>query len=85
MSIANIISLNTLEYGKYARIQKDRLVATPVRKVVDTYEPATETGSEDRKALISTIRNRIKTGYYNSEEVVDDLGNSFAKVLDKLL
>jgi anti-sigma28 factor (negative regulator of flagellin synthesis) len=53
--------------------------ATPVR---DTFEPSAEI---DREAKLAKIKQRIRNGYYNSAEVTDDLSDSFAKVLDKLV
>jgi hypothetical protein len=85
MSIGDIISINTMEIGKYAANRRSRETALPARKAVDSYEPSGLPVVEDRNAMLSSIRSRIKNGYYNSEEVVDDLSNSFAKVLDKLL
>jgi hypothetical protein len=37
------------------------------------------------KQELASIRARIKSGHYNSEAVLEDLGHSFAKVLDQLL
>jgi anti-sigma28 factor (negative regulator of flagellin synthesis) len=53
--------------------------AGPVR---DTFEPSTEAG---RAAKLAEIKQRIKAGYYSSNEVAEDLSDSFAKVFDKLV
>ncbi len=38
-----------------------------------------------RTTLISLIKDRIKSGFYNSEAVIDDLGHGFAQALDQTL
>lgn len=50
--------------------------------VEDTYEPAKP---DDRKTLLASIKKKIQSGYYNSNEVVEDLSDSFAKAFDKAL
>lgn len=47
----------------------------------DTYEPAK---NDDRKKLLSSIKREIKSGYYNSDEVTEDLSESFAKIFNSL-
>lgn len=37
----------------------------------------------DRTDLLRNIKKKIKSGFYNSESVLEDLSNSFAKVLDQ--
>ena len=48
--------------------------------VEDSYEPSNEV---DRKKRLLSIRKKIKAGYYNSEEVVEDLSESFAQIFDQ--
>ncbi len=48
----------------------------------DTYEPSK---AEDRKELIDSIKKKIKSGFYNSKEVTEDLSDSFADVFNQLL
>ena len=50
----------------------------------DTYEPS---GSKetDRSELLKAVKNRIKSGFYNSEVVVDDLSNVIAKAMNRIL
>ncbi len=36
-----------------------------------------------RLELLEKVRNKIKSGFYNSESVLDDLSQSFAKALDQ--
>ncbi|MBN1577252.1 MAG: hypothetical protein JW913_11910 [Chitinispirillaceae bacterium] len=38
-----------------------------------------------RRELLDTIKHRIKSGFYNSEAVIDDLGHGFAQALDETL
>jgi hypothetical protein len=71
---------------RYSRQQKARIQSASVPLPKDQYEPAGEVASgEDRSDLLSAVRKRIKSGYYNSEEVNEDLGDSFAKIFEKLL
>ena len=39
----------------------------------------------DRLEFLKTIRRRIKSGFYNSESVIDDLGHGFAQALNESL
>jgi len=51
---------------------------------VDSVKQSEFSDSTDERAnLLSTIRNRIKSGFYNSDSVLEDLGHGFAKVLDQ--
>jgi anti-sigma28 factor (negative regulator of flagellin synthesis) len=51
----------------------------------DTYEPSAQTDSSElRTNLINTVKQRINKGYYNSNEVLDDLVDSFANALNRL-
>lgn len=50
--------------------------------VKDTYKPA-ESG--DRSKLLASVKKKIKSGYYKSNEVVEDLSETFAKIFDKTL
>jgi len=38
--------------------------------------------SEIRQDLVSAVKARMKAGFYNSAEVVDDLSDSFAKAFN---
>jgi anti-sigma28 factor (negative regulator of flagellin synthesis) len=53
----------------------------PPSPLVDTYEPSK---SSIRQDLIASIKEKIKAGYYNSREVVDDLTDSFAKAFNTI-
>ena len=41
--------------------------------------------SENRLELLNRIKNRIKSGFYNSDAVIDDIGHGFAQALDQAL
>ena len=74
---------------------KQKTIAKPVTNVVskaaplDTYEPSDPgrqpASSEIRGDLIQSVKKRIRSGYYNSKDVLDDLSNSFAKALNQTL
>ena len=38
---------------------------------------------ETRLELLKKIRSRIKSGFYNSDAVIDDIGHGFAQALDQ--
>lgn len=40
---------------------------------------------ENRLELLKRIKNRIKTGFYSSDAVIDDIGHGFAQALDQSL
>ena len=53
---------------------------------VDVYQPSDDLPKTDtRKDLLKTVKKRITDGYYNSKEVLEDLSDSFAKVLNRAL
>jgi len=41
------------------------------------------TSSDDRDKLLQTIKNKVKSGFYSSNAVADDLSHGFAKILDE--
>lgn len=41
------------------------------------------TVSDDREKLLQTIKNRVKSGFYSSNAVAEDLSHGFAKILDE--
>jgi|GEM_PF-4125834 len=38
-----------------------------------------------RSELVEAIRKKVKSGYYNSDSVIDDIGYGFASALDQSL
>lgn len=53
------------------------------KEAADTFEPSA--AARERLRLIEMVKNKINTGYYNSEEVSEDLADSFAKAFDQAL
>ncbi len=41
-------------------------------------------GSPERAELMKSVKQKIKSGYYNSDEVLDDLSHGFASALNSL-
>jgi hypothetical protein len=39
----------------------------------------------DRSKLLESVKQRIKSGYYNSDEVAEDLSSAFAKAFNKAM
>ena len=76
---------------------KPKAAAKPIKGAVsnaashDTYEPSGSDrvekppSSEMRGDLIKTVKKRIHSGYYDSNDVLDDLSTSFAKALHQTL
>jgi anti-sigma28 factor (negative regulator of flagellin synthesis) len=50
------------------------------KNIQDTYEPFQP---EARGDLIKAIKKRISSGFYNTDTVLEDLGDSFAKALNQ--
>lgn len=69
-----------LKLSKQKAPKVDIISSDRVKK--DTYEPA---DIDERKKRLASIKKKIKSGYYNSDEVAEDLSESFAKVFDNLL
>lgn len=44
-----------------------------------------EQTSEERQALLESIKNKIKKGFYNSDSVLEDLSHGFASALDQTI
>lgn len=38
-----------------------------------------------RTELVEAIKKKVKSGYYNSDSVIDDIGYGFARALDQSL
>lgn len=50
--------------------------------VSDTYESSQDPA--ERKQLMQEIRNKIRSGFYNTEPVIEDLSHGFAKILNPM-
>ncbi|MBD3392497.1 MAG: hypothetical protein GF418_10470 [Chitinivibrionales bacterium] len=85
MHIEHIQGLKAYDIEARTARQKSRPVAPASRrKTQDSYEPSS-TRETDQTRKLADIRRKVRSGYYSSDEVTDDLGESFAKVFDKLL
>ncbi|GEM_PF-1328656 len=76
-------------YETKTRLSKRKIDTTDIspdkaadKKTKDTYEPS---NADDRKKLIESVKKRIKSGYYHSDEVNDDLSDAFAKTFNDIL
>jgi hypothetical protein len=86
MSIEKIQGFSAYESSKIDLLKKANAQTVHKFNAKDTYQSSsTEKADDERSELLANVRKRIKSGYYNSNDVIDDLGESFAKVLDKLL
>jgi hypothetical protein len=53
---------------------------------VDTSSESTGSDKgENRLELLRRIKKRVKSGFYNSDAVIDDIGHGFAQALDQAL
>ena len=41
--------------------------------------------SDKRLQLLKSIKKKVKSGYYSSDEVIDDISDGFAKIFDNKL
>ncbi len=75
-------------YDTNAKILKESI---PAEDISDKHEMINEcrhgdkTDKETRRELLASIKKKIKSGYYHSNEVIEDLSESFAKAFDKAL
>lgn len=51
----------------------------------DDNNETTSEDSESRLELLNRIKKRIKSGFYNSDAVIDDIGHGFAQAVDQAL
>jgi hypothetical protein len=61
---------------KSKSVASDKVLSQPDRFVQSTL-------SDDREQLLQTIKNRVKSGFYSSNAVAEDLSHGFAKILDE--
>lgn len=52
------------------------------REIKDTYESTLETSEKTHH--LSQVKKKIKSGYYNTNEVIDDLSEMFAKIFNNM-
>jgi hypothetical protein len=55
------------------------------RPAEDSISSVSMQSPEDRQALLSSIKNKIKKGFYNSDSVLEDLSHGFASALDQTI
>lgn len=49
--------------------------------ITDSFQPS---AAPERTELLSQVRKKIGSGYYNSDSVLDDLSHGFADVFNKI-
>jgi hypothetical protein len=81
MIIQGISQYQQLDAKFKALKAKPRLSQNAQGAPRDTFEP-THKKFAIRQDLVNTVKKKISAGYYSSETVLDDLGNSFAKALN---
>jgi anti-sigma28 factor (negative regulator of flagellin synthesis) len=80
MRIQNITHYQSADIKSRLSREKQKLDVALKSLAQDTYEPLQ---SGPRNDLISAVKKRIVSGFYNSDTVIDDLGDSFAKALNQ--
>jgi hypothetical protein len=82
MSIQGSDHLRVAAAGNIAPIPPGRgtRTATVAGKVSDSGPSALPT----REALMQSVKKKIKSGYYNSESVLDDISHGFASALNSM-
>ena len=81
MIIQGINQYQKLEAKYKALKEKPRISRSSHVVPQDTFEHSHKK-LEIRQDLVNAVKNKIRLGYYSSETVLDDLGNSFAKALN---
>lgn len=64
-------------------VKKTSLGSKPKAAKSDSVEISFSSPDTDRNLLLKKIKGQIKTGFYNSESVIEDLSHGFAKALDQ--
>jgi hypothetical protein len=72
------------------QMPKSRAAAAPASSKSTASAPSasrseTPPQDEERLKLLATVRLKLQKGFYNSDAVLDDLSNGFAKAFDALL
>jgi hypothetical protein len=63
--------------GKSTSPKRRKTADSPVQKPDSPEDSA-------RSELMKSVRQKIKTGYYNSESVLDDLSHGFASAVNSI-
>jgi hypothetical protein len=77
--IDNIAQVNILPIRSMAPALHSR------KKNSGTDPDSDQSPDQVRVDLIRRVKARMRSGYYNTDEVVDDLSDSFAKAFDQRL
>jgi hypothetical protein len=80
MRIQNIAQYQSLDNKSRISREKPRIDVVSKDMPKDTYESSQSVVRED---LLNTIKKRISAGFYNTEIVLEDLSDSFAKALNQ--
>jgi hypothetical protein len=80
MHIQNIAHYQSVDIKSRISKEKPRMDVMSKDLPKDTFEPSQSVARED---LLNTIKKRISAGFYNTEIVLDDLSDSFAKALNQ--
>jgi len=80
MRIQNIAQYQSLDNKSRIPREKPRIDVVSKDMPKDTYESSQSVVRED---LLNTIKKRISAGFYNTEIVLEDLSDSFAKALNQ--
>jgi hypothetical protein len=80
MRIQNIAQYQSIDVKPRISKEKYRVEGMPKEAPKDTYESSQ---TEVRQDLLNTVKKRISAGFYNTEIVLDDLSDSFAKALNQ--
>ena len=79
MRIQTIAHYQSVDVKSKLLKEKQRSDASSKTIPQDTYEPRQSTPRND---LINAVKKRITPGFYNTDTVLEDLGDSFAKALN---
>jgi hypothetical protein len=80
MCIQNIAQYQSSDIKSRISREKPRIDVVSKDLPKDTYESSQSVVRED---LLNTIKKRISAGFYNTEIVLEDLSDSFAKALNQ--
>ena len=87
-TLDNLMNFQTLNNdSSYSLInnKNSRQNRSAIRPDSDNSDKNNHLDTKDRTKLLKSIKRKIKSGYYNSNEVIDEISDAFAKVFDKTL
>jgi hypothetical protein len=80
MRIQSIAQYQSVDIKSRISKEKSRIDVVSKETPKDTYESSLP---DVRVDLLNTVKKRISTGFYNTEIVLEDLSDSFAKALNQ--